>query len=234
MKRAGFTLVELLVVIAIIALLVALLFPALKGARDKAKATACLNNHRQLYLATAMYGDDFSGYLPNAVHIYERQWQRWNWPGAGPYQGFLHRALSSYLSATSEVYYDPAWPRDKSYHPGRTCKGSPTDISDTPQPFSPQNLGSGYYYIAFTSGNWTSPTSFQNIRFGNPTNPSRAKILSCLPAQQVYGDGGEIGPHNELRNWNVLWADGSTTRSSGYWATPLSLDLHVSFAGVWD
>jgi prepilin-type N-terminal cleavage/methylation domain-containing protein len=66
-NRAGFTLIELLVVIAIIAVLAALLFPALSAAKGNAKRMVCLNNLKQLATAWTLYNGDSGGQLVSCV-----------------------------------------------------------------------------------------------------------------------------------------------------------------------
>jgi len=62
--RQAFTLVELLVVITIIAVLAALLLPALTSARERARGASCLSNQRQIYLGTISFAADHDGMLP--------------------------------------------------------------------------------------------------------------------------------------------------------------------------
>jgi prepilin-type N-terminal cleavage/methylation domain-containing protein/prepilin-type processing-associated H-X9-DG protein len=82
-KHRAFTLIELLVVIAIIAILAALLLPALSAAKQRAKASGCLNNMKQIMLATKLYLDDNRGAMvPLWVEQGAPGWPAWTYDAA--------------------------------------------------------------------------------------------------------------------------------------------------------
>ncbi len=66
-KKLGFTLIELLVVIAIIALLLSIIVPGLKKAKDHARKTMCMSGIRQLTVAFGLYQEDNDQKYPSAI-----------------------------------------------------------------------------------------------------------------------------------------------------------------------
>src|SRR5579864_5876391 len=68
LRRRAFTLIELLVVVAIIAVLVALLLPALSGAKAKARRTVCSSNLKQINLGVRIYSDEFNDMAPRLTN----------------------------------------------------------------------------------------------------------------------------------------------------------------------
>lgn len=98
LPRRAFTLIELLVVISIIALLIALLLPALGSARRSARSVTCMNQLKQIGLATHLYAEEHKQMLPRSTHSYLAH-------GVKPW-GY---ALSPYLGHASYDGSEPGW-----------------------------------------------------------------------------------------------------------------------------
>jgi len=148
-RRDGFTLIELLVVIAIIAILMAILMPTLKRAREQGQRAACLSNLRQLQLAWILYADDNDDKIVNCEAGPEDSWRgeygppwvgqtwasNWNQGGTLPEQdqkkGIMDGALWPYARDT-KLYQCPTGYRGElmTYammisSSGRSVEGSP-------------------------------------------------------------------------------------------------------------
>ncbi len=199
---AGFTLIELLVVIAIIAILAAMLLPALSMARAQALRIQCLGNQKQLMLSTVMYASDSSEWLPFDNGDL----------GDSPFRGWLY---SGQVSNPSLNTTDPesCWRSGLLYTYMKRLEVLPVPSGRHSPNFNQRpNQLSSYVWDASPSG-FDSPDTFGMEESAPTVKIPMIWSPECYLFWEPYAQGNatlELAEFNDGANWPYFsgWAEG--------------------------
>lgn len=127
MRRRYFTLIELLIVIAIIAILAAMLLPALQSAKDRARSTACLNNQKQLGMNFQMYAMANNDFIIAPAYLSPQ----WPWLNIYYSEG-MNPGLQKLFEQKNQIFHCPGLPVKPEYPREDQVYGMPFDTTSFP------------------------------------------------------------------------------------------------------
>jgi len=187
--KRGFTLIELLVVVAIIAVLVALLLPALQQARGKAKQITCQSQLSQLSQVVHQYGDDNKDRPPPVIEGH------WPWGGSW-YRWFVHLEKTGYLKV------DPA-----------TNKTTP-NIWCTTEPHTRYAMNADIFWFPLSS----NPRPSQMLLFCDGGSDTGKSFVGKWTMGGSYNDamGYVRDSDSHFKGVNIVFCDGHVGWRKGY------------------